>query len=85
MGGRSRYELHLIREGSNDWRITLPDRIKGNNFAGMMAKDMELLAKQSDRDKWPDNRTEAYINLTAQALHALAYDTDRDRSASGRD
>ena len=82
-GGRSRFEIRLVREGTNDWRILLPDDVTPNNFGGRMAKSMDLIAAQAEKEKWPENRSDAYLNVTSQALHTLASETDR--SASGRD
>lgn len=79
-GGRSRFEIRMVREGTNDWRILLPDNVTPNNFGGRMAKSMDLIARQAEKEKWPENRSDAYLNVTAQALHTLASETDRSAS-----
>lgn len=76
-GGRSRFDVRMVREGTNDWRILLPDDVTANNFAGRMAKSMELIANQHAANKWPDNRSDAYLNVSAQVLHTLASSTAR--------
>ncbi len=79
-GGRSSFDIRLVREGTNDWRILLPDTVTPNNFGGRMTKSMQQVARQSEKDKWPENRSDAYLNVTAQALHTLASETDRSSS-----
>lgn len=73
-GGRSRFTMRMIRDDNNLWRIQLPDRITGANFAGQMAKSLQLM--QGQIDKWPQDRNEAYLNVTTQILHTLAYETN---------
>jgi hypothetical protein len=85
MNGRSRFEMHLVLEGTDDWRIVLPDRITGGNFGGQMAKSMQQVAKQTEKENWPDDRAAGYLNVTAQALHTLAFETQPRTADTGRD
>jgi hypothetical protein len=84
MNGRSRFEMHLVKEGTEDWRIVLPDRINGSNFGGQMARSMEQVAQQAGKENWPDDRSMAYLNVTSQALHTLGYEHQRTAD-TGRD
>lgn len=83
IAGRSRFDLRLVREGTNDWRILLPDSVTPGNFAGRMARSMTWIGQQALKDKWPDDRSKAYVHVSSQALHTLASETEP--TASGRD
>jgi hypothetical protein len=72
-GGRTRFVLRAIRDDENNlWRIQLPDRVSGDNFATWMTESLSIMQKVDE--KWPDNPSEGYINVAAQLLHALAWE-----------
>lgn len=84
MNGRSRFEMRLVKEGTEDWRIVLPDRINGSNFGGQMARSMEQVAQQTGKENWPEDRGVAYLNVASQALHTLGHQSQSTADV-GRD
>jgi hypothetical protein len=72
-------------EGTDDWRIALPNEINGSNFAGRMGKSLAQVSQQTGKDNWPDDQKAAYVNVSAQALHALAFETQPRRADAGRE
>jgi hypothetical protein len=79
-GGRSRFDLRLIRDNDGPWRIILPDSVTAGNFADRMDDSMRYMLDQAQAGKWPEDRTEGYKSVTAQALHSLASETGRSTS-----
>jgi hypothetical protein len=81
-GGRTRFVLRTIRDDNNLWRIQLPNKVSGDNFANWMTESLTIMQKVDE--KWPDNTSEGYINVAAQLLHALAWER-QERDIDKRD
>lgn len=85
-GGRTRFVMRVIRDDENNlWRIQLPNRVSGDNFATWMTESLTIMQKVNE--KWPDNTTDGYVNVAAQLLHALAWERqerDIDRRNENR-
>jgi len=67
--GRSKYEMHLLKNADGKWLIALPDTVKGADFAQTMLNNVRQVAERET----PEQKTTAYESIITNTLHGLNY------------